>query len=135
MKLILRAERLRRSLAGSRARLFTVAVGREVDLALLTRLARVGGGKLLRVEEPAEAVVRALELAGALNTPTISDLQVDLGEGLDDVFVNAEGKLSRGQELVLLGRTHHDLPEQVTIRGRFGGEAFEKTYEVKLDDD
>ena len=129
------AERLRRSLAGSRARLFTVAVGREVDLALLTRLARVGGGKLLRVEEPAEAVVRALELAGALKTPTITDLQVDLGEGLDDVFVNAEGKLSRGQELVLLGRTHHDLPEQVTIRGRFGGEAFEKTYEVKLDDD
>ncbi|MFV8751281.1 VIT domain-containing protein [Nannocystaceae bacterium ST9] len=128
------AERLRRSLAGSRARLFTVAVGREVDLPLLTRLARVGGGKLLRVEEPAEAVVRALELAGALKTPTITDLEVDLGEGLDDVFVNAEGKLSRGQELVLLGRTHHDLPEQITITGRFAGEAFEKTYEVDVED-
>ncbi len=128
------AERLRRSLAGSRARLFTVAVGREVDLALLTRLARVGGGKLLRVEEPAEAVVRALELAGELKTPTITDLEIDLGEGLDDVFVSAEGKLSRGEELVLLGRTHHDLPKQVTVTGRFAGEPFEKTYDLKIED-
>ncbi|MBZ5711335.1 VIT domain-containing protein [Nannocystis pusilla] len=122
------AERLRRSMTGSRARLFTVGVGAEIDAAMLGRLARVGGGEALRVEGPEQAVVRALELSGALKTPTITDLELGLGEGLDDVFVSAGGKLSRGQELVLLARTHHDLPDKITISGRLGGEAFTKEY-------
>jgi Ca-activated chloride channel family protein len=125
------AERLRRTLAGSRARLFTVAVGREVDEALLTKLARAGGGESLRVAESSEAVLRALELSGALKTPTLTDVSVDIGEGLDDVFISSEGKLSRGEELRLLGRTHHELPKAITIRYRFAGESYEREYEVE----
>lgn len=125
------AERLRRSMTGSRARLFTVGVGQEVDGALLHALARIGGGSHLRVQSPEQAIVRALELSGALKTPTITDLDVDLGEGLDDVFISTSGKLSRGQELVVLARTHHDLPKEVTVRGRLGGEAFEKTHSLE----
>lgn len=125
------AERLRRSMTGSRARLFTVGVGAEIDAPMLGRLARVGGGEALRVEGPEQAVVRALELSGALKTPTITDLELGLGEGLDDVFVSAGGKLSRGQELVMLARTHHDLPPSITIKGRLGGEAFEKEYKLE----
>lgn len=125
------AERLRRSMTGSRARLFTVGVGAEIDAAMLGRLARVGGGEALRVEGPEQAVVRALELSGALKTPTITDLELGLGEGLDDVFVSAGGKLSRGQELVLLARTHHDLPGSIKVKGRLGGEAFEREYPLE----
>lgn len=125
------AERLRRSMTGSRARLFTVGVGQEVDEALLRALARIGGGSHLRVQSPEQAIVRALELSGALKTPTITDLEVDLGEGLDDVFINTSGKLSRGQELVVLARTHHDLPKEVTVRGRLGGKPFEKTHDLE----
>lgn len=125
------AERLRRSMTGSRARLFTVGVGAEIDAAMLGRLARVGGGEALRVEGPEQAVVRALELSGALKTPTITDLELGLGEGLDDVFVSAGGKLSRGQELVLLARTHHDLPASIKVKGRLGGDAFEKEYRLE----
>jgi len=127
------AERLRRSMTGSRARLFTVGVGSEVDLAMLARLARVGGGESLRVDAPEQAVVRALELSGALKTPTITDLEVALGEGLDDVFISAGGKLSRGQEMVVLARTHHDLPATVKVRGRLGGEAFEREHPLVRD--
>lgn len=127
------AARLRRSMVGSRARLFTVGVGAEIDHATLGRLARVGGGDFLRVDDAEQAVVRALQLSGALKTPTVTDLDLDLGEGLDDVFTNAAGKLSRGQELVLLARTHHDLPDAVTVRGRLGGEDFEKRYPLRRD--
>src|SRR5690606_28762388 len=122
------AERLRRALTGSRARLFTVGVGPAIEERLLARLARVGGGESLRVESGDQAVVRALELSGALKTPTITDLEVELGAGLDDRFDNATGKLARGQELVILARTHHELPEKVTVRGRLGGEAIEREY-------
>lgn len=123
------AERLRRSMTGSRARLFTVGVGQDVEDRLLGALARVGGGTSLRVEGPEQAIVRALELSGALKTPTITDLEIGLGEGLDDVFMSATGKLSRGQELVVLARTHHDLPDEITVRGRLGGKPFERTHE------
>ena len=128
------AERLRRSMSGSRARLFTVGVGEGAQERMLQALARVGGGMSLQVDAPEQAVVRALELSGALKTPTITDLEVDLGEGLDDVFTNTTGKLSRGQEFVLLARTHHALPESVTVRGRLGGEAFEHTHELQRRD-
>ncbi|KIG14990.1 hypothetical protein DB30_06179 [Enhygromyxa salina] len=128
------AERLRRTLAGSRARLFTVAVGREVNEALLTKLARAGGGKSLRVAEPGEAVIRALELSGALKTPTLTDVSVDAGEGLDDLFISSEGKLSRGEELKILARTHHELPEQITVSYRFAGETYEREYKLDRED-
>lgn len=127
-------ERVRRSMAGSRARLFTVAVGRQVDGPVLERLAEVGGGTFSRVESNELAVARALELAGALKTPVLTDLAIDVGEGLDDVFTNVNGKIARGQELVLFARTHHDLPKAITVRGRLGGEAFSREYEVTLDD-
>ncbi|HVI00028.1 MAG TPA: VIT domain-containing protein [Enhygromyxa sp.] len=129
------AERLSWTLAGSPARLFTIAVGREVNDALLTRLARIGGGRSLRVEDPSEAVIRALELSGALKTPTLTNLAVDVGQGLDDVFASAEGKLSRGEELTILARTHHPLPENVKIRFSFAGETYERTYELVRDKD
>lgn len=127
-------ERVRRSMAGSRARLFTVGVGRQIDGPVLERLAEVGGGTHLRVESNELAVARALELAGALKTPVLTDLEIDLGEGLDDVFTNTNGKLARGQELVLFARTHHDLPKTIAVRGRLGGEAIEREYEVSIDD-
>lgn len=127
-------DRVRRSMAGSRARLFTVAVGREVDGSTLGRLAQVGGGRSLRVDSGELAVARALELAGALKTPVLTDLQLDVGEGLDDVFTNANGKLSRGEELVLLARTHHDLPDEIEVSGRLGGEQFTRKYDVKADE-
>lgn len=127
------AERLRRSMTGSRARLFTVGVGSDVDAAMLGTLARVGGGESLRVDAPEQAVVRALELSGALKTPTVTDLEVDLGEGLDDMFITSGGKLSRGQEMVILARTHHDLPNKITISGRLAGEDFKKEYPLTRD--
>ncbi|EDM77138.1 protein containing a von Willebrand factor type A domain [Plesiocystis pacifica SIR-1] len=129
------AEDLQRSLAGSRARLFTVALGREVDEALLTKLAEVGGGRSLRVDDPSLAVLQALELSGALKTPTITDLSVDLGEGPSQVMSNVAGKLSRGDELVLLARTHDELPELITVSGHFAGEDFSHQFSIKAGKD
>jgi Ca-activated chloride channel family protein len=34
---------------------------------------------------------------------------------------------------VLLARTHHALPERITVRGRLAGQPFERTYDVALD--
>src|SRR5262249_42091436 len=102
-------DRLRRSLTGSRARLFGVGVGSDARHALLAQLTRVGGGQYFRIDEAEETTGQALRLASAIKTPTITDIDVDLGAGLDQPFYSSTGKLSRGEELVLLARTHHAL--------------------------
>jgi len=123
-------EILRRSLATSRARLFTVAVGGEANYGFLDALAHAGGGRSLRVGSAEEAGSRALELVAALKTPTVTDFELDAGAGLDEVFTSADGKVSWGGELMLLARSHHELPSTVKVKGRLGGQTFEKSYSV-----
>ncbi len=126
-------ERLRRSLTGSRARFFAVGTGGGARHELLAQLARAGGGQHVRVDEPGQAAGQALRLASAVKTAALTDLALDLGAGLDQPLYSATGKLARGEELVLLARTHHPLPEQVTVRGRAGGKDFERKYDLKVD--
>lgn len=127
------AERLRRSMSGSRARLFTVGAGPDARHELLTQLARAGGGQHLRIDEADQTTGQALRLASAIKTPTITDLEIDLGAGLDQPFSSATGKLARGEELVLLARTHHALPDKVRVKGRAGGKPFEAAYPLELE--
>jgi tetratricopeptide (TPR) repeat protein/Mg-chelatase subunit ChlD len=124
------AGRLSRALSTSRARLFTLAAGGEANLPLLSALARAGGGVSLALDSPEETTDRALRLAAAIKTPTITDLELDLGAGLDETFVSAHGKVSRGQEVVLLARTHHGVPPVVTVKGRLAGKPFTRQHPV-----
>ena len=126
-------DRLRRSLSGSRARLFTVAVGADARHEVLAQLARAGGGQPVRIDEAEQTTGEALRLASAIKTPTVTDLDVDLGAGLDQPFSSATGKLARGEELVLLARTHHALPDKVKIKGRVSAKDFEKEYPLSLE--
>src|SRR5690606_13695662 len=127
-------ERLRRALATSRARLFTVAVGPESDEALLGELARAGGGASMHVQDARNATSRALELTAAMKVPTLTDFELDLGACLDEPFLSVSVKVSRGQEVVLLARTHHDLPERALVRGRLAGKTIEREVPIAKND-
>ncbi len=127
------AERLRRALSTSRARFFTVAVGAEANYALLRELARAGGGQSFRIDDAAGSTSEVLRLASAIKTPTITDLSIDLGAGLDEPMITASGKVSRGEEIVLLARTHHALPEKATVKGRLAGKDLSFSYPIELD--
>ncbi|MDD5309160.1 MAG: VIT domain-containing protein [Deltaproteobacteria bacterium] len=128
------AERLRRSLGDSRARLFTIAVGADADRALLERLARVGGGRMYRIDTAEQAVQEALRFAGQVKAPTVTDLVINAGAGLDQVFSTAAGKVSQGEEVVLYARTHHTLPGKIEITGRLAGAPFKKTYDPDVEE-
>jgi tetratricopeptide (TPR) repeat protein len=127
------SERLRRSLSVSRARFFTVGVGVEANASLLGELAREGGGQLFRIAEVEAGTQEVLRLASAIKTPTVTDLAIDLGAGLDEVLITASGKVSRGEEVILLARTHHALPKQAKVKGRLGGKDFERDYPIELE--
>jgi len=126
-------ERLRRSLTGSRARFFAIGTGADARHDLLTQLARAGGGQYVRIDESGQTTGQALRLASAIKTVAITDLGIDLGAGLDQPLYSATGKLSRGEELVLLARTHHPLPEKVSVHGRIAGKDFDDKHDLKVD--
>jgi tetratricopeptide (TPR) repeat protein len=117
-------DRLRRTLSGSRARLFCVGVGEEARHDLMQELARTGGGQHLRVDSAEETTGQALRLTSALKTPTITELSIDLGAGLDQPFFSTNGKVSEGEEVVVLARTHHPLPPKLVVKGKLGAKDF-----------
>ena len=125
--------RLRRSLTGSRARFFAIGTGEGAQHELLSSLTRAGGGAYVRIDDSEQTTGQALRLTSAIKTAAITDLTIDVGGGLDQPMLSATGKLSRGEELVLLARTHHPLPPQVKVHGRVGGKDFEEKYDVKVD--
>jgi Ca-activated chloride channel family protein len=126
-------DRLRRSLTGSRARFFAIGTGADAHHDLLTQLTRAGGGQYVRIDESGQTTGQALRLTSAIKTAAITDIGIDLGAGLDQPLYSATGKLSRGEELVLLARTHHPLPPQVSVHGRIAGKDFDEKYDVKVD--
>jgi Ca-activated chloride channel family protein len=126
-------DRLRRSLTGSRARFFAIGTGADAHHDLLTQLTRAGGGQYVRIDESSQTTGQALRLTSAIKTAAITDIAVDLGAGLDQPLYSATGKLSRGEELVLLARTHHPLPDKVAVHGRIAGKDFDDKYDVKVD--
>ena len=126
-------DRMRRSLAGSRARFFAVGVGSDARHDLLGELTRAGGGMYLRVDDAEQATNEALRLTSAVKTPTLTDVDVVLDAALDQPFYSATGKLSRGEELVLLARTHRPLPAKVTIKGRIAGSDITREYPLDLE--
>ncbi|WP_437829704.1 VIT domain-containing protein [Sorangium sp. So ce1153] len=127
------SERLRRSLAASRARFFTVGVGENANHALLRELARAGGGQSFRIDETEGSTSEVLRLAGAIKTATITDLSIDLGAGLDEPMLTASGKVSRGEEVVLLARTHHALPAKAVVKGRLAGKEYSREHTIEID--
>ncbi|MGC4064731.1 MAG: VIT domain-containing protein [Polyangiaceae bacterium] len=124
-------ERLRRALETSRARFFTVGIGTDSNPALLEALAQVGGGRHTSITGSDETTLEALKLTAAIRTPTLTDLEIDLGAGLDDAVSNVTGKLSQGQEYLLLARTHHDLPANATVRARLAGKEFKQVLDIE----
>ncbi|WP_437687296.1 VIT domain-containing protein [Sorangium sp. So ce176] len=127
------SERLRRSLSASRARFFTVGVGENANHALLRELARAGGGQAFRIDEAEGSTSEVLRLASAIKTATITDLAIDLGAGLDEPMLTASGKVSRGEEVVLLARTHHALPAKAIVRGRLAGKEYAREHPIEID--
>ncbi|XXY53545.1 VIT domain-containing protein [Sorangium sp. So ce269] len=127
------SERLRRSLSASRARFFTVGVGENANHALLRELARAGGGQSFRIDETEGSTSEVLRLASAIKTATITDLSIDLGAGLDEPMLTASGKVSRGEEVVLLARTHHALPAKAVVKGRLAGKEYSREHTIEID--
>ncbi len=124
---------LHHELSTSKARLFTVSVGPSANYTLLATLARAGGGETFQVGASGQINQQVLRLVAALKTPTMTDFDMDLGAGLDEVFISANGKVKHGEEVLVLARTHHPIPVKIEIKGKLAGEKIIKEYTISPD--
>ncbi|MEZ4336715.1 MAG: AgmX/PglI C-terminal domain-containing protein [Sandaracinaceae bacterium] len=108
-------------------RYFGLAIGDGANLGLLRRLF---DGHADGVHERTEAARAVMQVLAEAAQPTLRGVDVDLGENVERVYPRPPILVQNGAHLRLVGRLVGDMPQQVTIRGSFDGEPFERQMNV-----
>lgn len=109
-------------------RFFGLAIGDGANLGLLRRLFDGNADGVDERTEAARVVMRVLAQAAQ---PTLRGVEVDLGENVERIYPRPPILVANGAHLRLVGRLVGDMPTQVTIRGHFDGEEFEREMSVR----
>jgi tetratricopeptide (TPR) repeat protein len=111
-----------------------IGVGKKADSRLLQAAADESGGMFVSVNPDEDIDWRVFDLLAALNTPRVVGLDVQLKSGagdLGDVIAYPSVRtLAHGETLFVVGRGKH-APKTLTVRGKAGSEAFERTYSLE----
>ncbi len=123
------ATALRATLAtlDSPPRFFGLAIGDGSNVGLLRRLFDGNAELVTERTEAARIIMRVLAEAAQ---PTLRGVSVDLGENVERVYPRPPILVHDGEHLRLVGRLVGELPTQITVRGSFDGEAFERRMTV-----
>jgi len=117
-----------------RARVFTFGVGKNLDVGLLDRIAEATGGVRDYVAEHERIDAMTARLFHKIDRPVITDVSLEFGPGIEQVYPRRVGDLYDGDELVLLGRYTETGNRTVTLRGRQGDREVVQSTEVELAD-
>ena len=104
------------------SRLFTVGIGSAPNSYFMSRAATMGRGTHLYIGKQSEVKEQMLELFTKLETPAITDLELDLGGDINnaEVYPSPLPDLYHGEPLVLYIRTGWEIP-RVLLKGKNQG--------------
>jgi Ca-activated chloride channel homolog len=115
------------------ARLFSFGVGSSPNRYLLDKMAEFGRGAveyLLLNGNAAEAVQGFYE---KIRNPYLTDLEVNWGSfQVFDTYPAQIPDLFLGKPIVLLGRYGHAGAGEITLRGKLGGQPYERHFAIQL---
>lgn len=112
--------RLSRS-AGFVPQIGAVAVGTSPNRVLLSALTR-RSGPLFEVEDTVRAAEVAVDLVARAGRPVVNSVSLDLGPGVERVVPSHPVNVAAGAPVTFIGRLRGELPKQVTLRHRAGGD-------------
>ncbi|MEO1171478.1 MAG: VWA domain-containing protein, partial [Myxococcota bacterium] len=117
----------------AQARLFSLGVGSSVNRYLLAGMARLGRGEMQVMRHDAEPGPFVDRFYERVRNPVLTNVQVDWG-GLpvEDTTPEITPDLFSGQPLLIHGRYSASARGTVTVRGEYGGRAFEQRIPVAL---
>lgn len=126
------ARAIRRLLAkrsGGLPRLGAIAAGPNADRWLLAQLV-AGVGQSYEVLDRTEAARAGAALLSEALKPTLRDVELDLGPGVDRIYPREVGAVRSGSTISVVGRLRGKLPSEVTLRFRRGAELVSHTKAV-----
>ena len=116
--------------AGGIPRLGAIAVGPGADRWALARLV-AGVGSVYEVSDRADAARAGAALLADALSPTLRDVQLDLGPGIDRVYPRDARAVASGSTVSVLGRLRGPLPTSIDFRFRSGGQSVHERRPLK----
>lgn len=112
----------------------TVAVGADADVGTLGTIAEAGGGAMIPYVPGATVSDVVYQVLGATYGDALSDVRIELPEGLVDVAPQRFGSLTTGREVIVTGRLTRPVVEgNVVLRGKLGSRPFEERTPIRIE--
>jgi Ca-activated chloride channel homolog len=111
-----------RAANASGARVFTFGVGHDLDVALLDRLAEGTNGVRDYVTPGEDLELVTGRFFTKVDRPVLTDVTVELGSGVHDVYPQRIPDLFAGSQVVLFGRYRDAGERTLLLRGKRGGQ-------------
>ncbi|MEZ4221283.1 MAG: VWA domain-containing protein [Polyangiaceae bacterium] len=105
-------------------RLMAVGLGPVVNVSTLSALAR-GTGRYLSVQDSVEAAGAAISLVERALVPAVSNVAVDLGPDVEQVYPRTLSTVPLGQPFMLVGKLRGMAPSAAKVSYRQGSETKE----------
>jgi len=114
---------LKRALAANvaKSRIFTFGVGHDLDVGLLDRLAEGTNGVRDYVTPGEDLELVTGRFFTKVDRPVMTDVTVELGSGVYDVYPQRIPDLFAGSQVVLFGRYKEAGERTLLLRGKMGG--------------
>lgn len=122
--------RLMRRRVGGIPRLGAIAVGPAADRWLLAKLV-AGVGSMYEVLDRADAARAGAALLTDALEPTVRDVKLDLGPGIDRVYPRESRAVLAGSTVTVVGRLRDKLPERINFVFRDGSKLVEESRIVQ----
>jgi Ca-activated chloride channel family protein len=116
------------ALSDSSARLFAFGLGYDVNTRLIDNLAKVGRGESGYVRPNEDISDRIGGFFAKVGAPVLTNLEIDWGRGISEVYPRELPDLYRDQQLVVFGRYDSAKSTSVTLRGRSGRDDIELSF-------
>ena len=116
-----------------RSLVVAVPIGADADTALLSDVARGGGGVVVPYQPGQRLEEAALDVLNATYGTALRDVEVVLPPGLHDVAPAVLPPLRAGSETIVTARlAGGDVKGDIILRGKVGGDPFEAKYPIDL---
>ncbi len=121
-------------LASERLSFTTVSIGADSDTTVMQAIARAGGGHHIEYRPGERASTTALAILETTYGASLSEGQIEVPEGVVEVYPTTLPTLRAGEEVIVVGRLASTAPirGEVHLRGKVGGRDFEQRYPVTI---
>lgn len=121
-----------RARAPAGVRVFSFGVGYDVNTKLLDTLAEENRGRRVYATPEENLEVKVSEFYQQVSAPLLTDVKVDFGSGIADVYPKGPYDIFKGSQIVVVGRYKESGKRSIRLTGVQNGKPVEFAYDADL---